>query len=56
MELEEDQDKEAQLRKILAEEDEKKQITRGRMGIMLPERAAFDFVVRPDSGSKGKIP
>ncbi|CDW71719.1 protein iws1 homolog [Stylonychia lemnae] len=32
-----------------AEDEEKKEITRGRMGIMLPERNAFDFVVRPDA-------
>ena len=28
--------------------DESRQITRGRMGIMLPDKNAFDFVVRVD--------
>jgi len=27
--------------------EEKKEITRGRMGIMLPEKNAFEFYVRP---------
>jgi len=33
--------------------DEKKEITRGRMGIMLPEKNSFEFVHRPRAKEAG---
>lgn len=42
--------KKKKLRKIDdEEEDDNKKITRGRMGIMLPDKNAFDFVVRVEN-------
>jgi hypothetical protein len=38
----------AQKKKKQSKLDDKKQVTRGKMGVMLPEKNAFDFVVRPD--------
>lgn len=44
-----DEDDEVRPRKLkkLQDIDDKKAITRGRMGIMLPEKNAFEFVHRP---------
>ena len=44
-------DKKDKKQKQLTDAEEKSKITRGRMGIMLPERNAFDFVVRPGERS-----
>lgn len=55
-ELERGEDRESKLKiqKIITDQEEKRQISRGRMGIMLPERSAFDFAVRPRKADQEK--